>query len=107
MVVLIVPLLVVPPVLFGRREWRLSPDAQPRVAEFGAYLKEILNALRIVQVSSHGPPDQTSFAAAVEHSAGALRRKRSRVPQILIAILFGFGAIVFSLRGWRDVIAGA
>jgi ATP-binding cassette, subfamily B, bacterial len=107
-VVLVVPLVVVPLALFGRRERRLSRAAQDRVADLGAYAEETINALRTVQAFTHEPLDRAQFAAAVEHSvAAALRRVRTRATQILIVILLGFGAIVFSLWvGGRDVIAG-
>ena len=107
-VVLVVPLVVVPLVLFGRREKRLSRAAQDRVADLGAYAEETISALRTVQAFTHEPVDRTRFSAAVERSvAAALRRVRTRATQILIVILLGFGAIVFSLWvGGRDVIAG-
>ncbi len=107
-VVLVVPVVVVPLVLFGRRERRLSRAAQDRVADLGAYAEETINALRTVQAFTHEPVDRASFAAAVEGSvAAALRRVRTRATQILIVILLGFGSIVFSLWvGGRDVIEG-
>ncbi len=107
-VLLVVPLVVVPLVLFGRREKRLSRAAQDRVADLGAYAEETINALRTVQAFTHEPVDRADFAAAVERSvATALSRVRSRATQILIVILLGFGAIVFSLWvGGRDVIGG-
>jgi ATP-binding cassette, subfamily B, bacterial len=107
-VLLVVPLVVVPLVLFGRRERRLSRAAQDRVADIGAYAEETLNALRTVQAFTHEPVDRARFAAEAERSVeAALRRVQTRATQILIVILLGFGAIVFSLWvGGRDVIAG-
>nr|WP_294556084.1 ABC transporter transmembrane domain-containing protein [uncultured Rhodopila sp.] len=107
-VLLVVPLVVVPLVLFGRRERRLSRVAQDRVADIGSYAEETINALRTVQAFTHEPIDRARFAAEVERSVGAaLRRVRTRATQILIVILLGFGAIVFSLWvGGRDVIYG-
>lgn len=107
-VVLVVPFVVIPLVLFGRRERRLSRAAQERVADLGAYAEETINALRTVQAFTHEPVDRARFAAAVERSvATALGRVRTRGIQILLVISLGFGAIVFSLWvGGRDVIAG-
>ncbi len=107
-VVLVVPLVVGPLVLFGRRERRLSRAAQDRVADLGAYAEETIAGLRTVQAFTHEPVDRARFAAAVETSVDtALRRVRTRATQILIVILLGFGAIVFSLWvGGRDVIDG-
>ena len=107
-VVVVVPLVVVPLVLFGRRERKLSKTAQERVADLAATAEETLNGLRIVQAFTHEPADRRRFAAEVELSVGAaLRRIASRAVLILIVILLGFGAITFSLWvGGQDVIAG-
>ena len=107
-VVVVVPLVVVPLVLFGRRERKLSKFAQERVADLAATAEETLNGLRIVQAFTHEPADRRRFAAEVEQSVGAaLRRIASRAFLILIVILLCFGAITFSLWvGGQDVIAG-
>jgi ATP-binding cassette subfamily B protein len=105
--VLVIPLVVAPLVLFGRRERRLSRAAQDRVSDLGAYAEETISALRTVQAFTHEPLDRALFGTEVERSVGAaLRRVRTRSTLILVIILLGFGAIVFSLWvGGRDVIA--
>ncbi|WP_419729920.1 ABC transporter transmembrane domain-containing protein [Lichenicola sp.] len=107
-VLLVVPLVLLPLVVFGRREKRLSRAAQDRVADLGAYAEETVNALRTVQAFTHEPIDRERFAAGIESSvAAAVRRIRTRATLILVVILLGFGAIVLSLWvGGRDVIAG-
>ncbi|MEI6161142.1 MAG: ABC transporter transmembrane domain-containing protein, partial [Roseococcus sp.] len=107
-VVVVVPLVVGPLVLFGRRERKLSKTAQERVADLAATAEETLNGLRIVQAFTHEAEDRRRFAAEVEQSVGAaLRRIASRAFLILIVILLCFGAITFSLWvGGQDVIAG-
>ena len=104
----VVPIVVVPFILFGRREKRKSRIAQDRVADLGAYAEETLNALRTVQAFTHEPVDRTGFAARVEQSVdAALSRIRTRALLIFVVILLGFGAITFSLwLGGREVIAG-
>ena len=104
----VLPMVVVPLVLFGRRERRLSKTAQERVADLAATAEEALNGLRIVQAFTHEPQDRRRFAEEVERSvAAALRRIASRTALILAVILFGFGAITFSLWvGGRDVVEG-
>ena len=104
----VLPLVVAPLVLFGRRERRLSKAAQERVADLAATAEETLNGLRIVQAFTHEPQDRARFAGEVENSvAAALRRVASRTALILAVILFGFGAITFSLWvGGHDVVAG-
>jgi ATP-binding cassette subfamily B protein len=107
-VVLVVPMVIIPLVLSGRRERRLSRDAQDRIADLGAYAEETINALRTVQAFTHEPVDRARFAAEAERSvATALRRIATRATLLFGIILLGFGAIVFALWvGGRDVIAG-
>ncbi len=107
-VLLVVPVVLLPLVLFGRRERRLSRAAQDRVADLGAYAEETINALRTVQAFTHEPVDRLRFRAEVERSvAAAMARIGTRGRLIFTVILLGFGAIVFSLWvGGRDVIAG-
>jgi len=104
----VVPIVVVPFILFGRREKRKSRIAQDRVADLGAYAEETLNALRTVQAFTHEPVDRSGFAGRVERSVdAALSRIRTRSLLIFVVILLGFGAITFSLwLGGREVIAG-
>ena len=107
-VLAVVPLVVGPLVLFGRREKRASRVAQDRVADLGAQAEEVLNALRTVQAFGHEQLDRASFAARVQRSVeAAILRVRIRSLLILIVILLGFGAITLSLwLGGREVLAG-
>ncbi len=107
-VVLVVPLVVVPAIFFGRREKRLSRASQDRVADLAAMAEETVNALRVVQAFTHEPYARADFAEGVERAVGAaVARVRTRATLILIIILLGFGAITFSLWvGGQDVIAG-
>ena len=108
LIVLVVPLVVVPLLVFGRRERKLSRIAQDRVGDLGAYAEETLAALTTVQAFTHEPIDLLRYADRIEQSVrAAVRRIRTRAFLILVIILLGFGAITFSLWvGGRDVIAG-
>jgi len=108
-VVLVVPVVVVPLIVFGRREKRLSRVTQDRVGDLGALAEESLSALPTVQGFTHEAYDRARFSEAVESSvAAAVRRIFTRALLILTVILLGFGAITFSLWvGGRDVMAGA
>ena len=108
LMLVVVPVVVGPLVLFGRRERRLSKLSQERVADLAAQAEETLAGLRTVQAFTHEARDRDRFGATVRASvATALRRVASRATLILIVILLGFGAITFSLWvGGHDVIAG-
>jgi ATP-binding cassette subfamily B protein len=108
-VLLVLPLVLGPLVLFGRRERKLSRTAQERIADLAARAEETLNGLRTVQAFTHEPVERARFAEEAERSvAAALRRVASRTGLILAVILLGFGAITFALWvGGRDVVSGA
>jgi ATP-binding cassette subfamily B protein len=107
-VAVVVPVVVGPMLLFGRREKRLSKDSQDRIADLGAYAEETINGLRAVQAFTYESQARQRFGTAVERSfETATRRILTRTMLILTVILFGFGAITFALWvGGRDVVAG-
>ncbi len=107
-IAVVVPLVVLPMIGFGRRERRLSRTAQERVADLGHTAEEVLNGLRAVQAFTHEPVDRARYERQVEESVGAaLRRIGTRALLILVVILLGFGAVTFALWvGGQDVIAG-
>ena len=71
-VVVVVPLVVGPLILFGRRERKLSRVAQDRVGDLGAYAEETFSSLATVQAYTHEAIDRTLFSARVEKSVFAL-----------------------------------
>ena len=108
LIVAVIPLVVLPLVVFGRRERKLSRSAQDRIADLGAYAEETTNALRTVQAFTHEAVDRARFGARVEDSIGAaLRRARMRAALILSVVVLGFGAITLSLwAGGLEVVHG-
>ncbi|MBE7209670.1 MAG: ATP-binding cassette domain-containing protein [Gluconacetobacter diazotrophicus] len=108
LVMAVVPVVVAPLVLFGRRERRLSRRAQDRVADLGAYAAECFGALPTVQGFTHADVDRAVFGARNEAAVrAALGRIGVRALLIAVVIALGFGAILFALWvGGRDVIAG-
>jgi len=104
----VIPVVVVPLVVFSRRERRLSRVAQERLADLGALAEESLGALRTVQAFNGEPFARARFADATERSVAAARaRIGSRAAVILVVILLGFGAITASLWvGGLQVLRG-
>lgn len=107
-VMLAVPLVVAPILIFGRRVRRLSRQSQDRVADVGSYVGEILGQIKIVQAYNHQPQDQDRFGEVVENAfAVARQRIRQRAWLIAIVILLILGAVGIMLWvGGQDVIAG-
>ncbi len=108
LVLVVVPLVVVPILFFGRRVRALSRRSQDRIADVGAYAEEMINAIRTVQAFTHEPLDRTRFAGRVAESFDtAIARIRVRALLTAAVILLAFGAIALVLWvGGYDVIAG-
>ncbi len=103
-----VPVVVAPIVLFGRRVRRLSRASQDRVADLGAQLDETLHEIRTVQAYGHEGEDRRLFGARLEAAfQAALRRVRQRASLTAAVILLVFGGVgVILWIGGHDVLAG-
>jgi ATP-binding cassette subfamily B protein len=107
-VFLVVPLVVVPIIVFGRRVRRLSRASQDRVADVGAYLEETLNAVRTVQAFVHEPVDRERFGGRVTDALmTAVGRIRARAFLTAVVMMLVFGSVgVILWLGGHDVLAG-
>jgi ATP-binding cassette subfamily B protein len=108
MVLVGVPLVVVPIILFGRRVRTLARQSQDRVGDVGAYVDEALHEIRTVQAYGHEAEDRRQFGARVEGAFGtAVQRVRQRAFLVATVILLVFGAVgVILWIGGHDVVAG-
>ncbi len=107
-VLIAVPLLVSPVVIFGRRVRRLSRTSQDKVASVGAYVGEALQHIKIVQGMNHQQVDEKAFSQHVESAFDAgIQRIRQRAFLIAIVMLLVLGSIGGMLWvGGQDVLAG-
>ncbi len=108
LVLVSVPLVVAPILVFGRRVRRLSRQSQDRVAAVGAYIGEILGQIKTVQAYNHQEIDKNIFHRYVEDAfAIAKQRTVQRALLITVVIILVFGAVGLVLWvGGMDVIAG-
>lgn len=107
-VVVALPLVLAPILLFGRRVRRLSRQSQDRVADVGSYVAETLGQIKTVQAYNHQAHDRRLFASTVE-AAFAVARQRiaQRAWLITLVIVLVLGAVgVMLWVGGMDVIAG-
>ncbi|MGB9088495.1 MAG: ABC transporter transmembrane domain-containing protein [Pseudomonas farsensis] len=107
-VVLALPLVLAPILLFGRRVRSLSRQSQDRVADVGSYVAETLGQIKTVQAYNHQARDRMLFGDTVE-AAFAVARKRiaQRAWLITLVIVLVLGAVAVMLWvGGMDVIAG-
>ncbi|MGX5728820.1 ABC transporter transmembrane domain-containing protein [Metapseudomonas otitidis] len=107
-VVVALPLVVAPILLFGRRVRSLSRQSQDRIADVGSYVGETLGQIKTVQAYNHQAQDRLRFGHTVE---GAFDTARKRIAQrawlITVVIMLVLGAVgVMLWVGGMDVIAG-
>ena len=108
LVFVLVPLVVLPIIIFGRRVRRLSRAAQDRIADVGAQVEESFNAIRTVQAYTHEGHERRRFADRVEAAFGvAIDRVHARalLTALVMTSVFGAVAVVFWVGG-REVILG-
>ncbi|MSO71009.1 MAG: ATP-binding cassette domain-containing protein [Alphaproteobacteria bacterium] len=105
-VALVVPLVVVPIVVFGRNVRKLSRASQDRIADVGAYIDESLAQIRTVQAFGHEPLDRLLFNTRAEEAFGAaMERVGARAILTTSVIILVFGAIgVIIWMGGRSVV---
>lgn len=107
-VVLALPLVLVPILVFGRRVRSLSRQSQDRVADVGSYVAETLGQIKTVQAYNHQASDQRRFAVTVEAAFDTARKRiLQRAWLITLVIVLVLGAVgVMLWVGGMDVIAG-
>jgi ATP-binding cassette subfamily B protein len=108
MILLLVPLVIVPIILVGRRVRSLSKASQDRIADTSGLAGETLNAISTVQAFTLEKLQSERFADAVKIAfQTAVQRIRVRSLLTGLAILFIFGAITFVLWiGTHSVMRG-
>ncbi|HDS1820181.1 TPA: ATP-binding cassette domain-containing protein [Pseudomonas putida] len=107
-VVVALPLVLAPILLFGRRVRRLSRQSLDRVADVGSYVAETLGQIKTVQAYNHQPLDRELFAGTVEAAFTVARQRiAQRAWLITLVIVLVLGAVGIMLWvGGMDVIAG-
>jgi len=104
----LIPTVLAPMLLFGRRVRRLSRDSQDRIADTSGLAGETLNAIQTVQAFTLEELHGRRYDAAVEESfITAVRRTRVRAWLIAFAIMTMFSAVTLVLwLGARSVLHG-
>ncbi|MDB3993773.1 ABC transporter transmembrane domain-containing protein [Gammaproteobacteria bacterium] len=107
-VLVCIPLVVGPIMIFGRRVRRLSRSNQDRVAGVGAYVGESIQQIKTVQAYNHQDYDRAEFAEHVEKTFEvALKRVKTNAYLITVVMTLVFLAIGMMIWvGGLDVING-
>ena len=107
-VVVALPLVIAPILIFGRRVRNLSRLSQDRIADIGSYVSETLGQIKTVQAYNHQSQDERRFALTVEEAFDTARKRIfQRAWLITLVIVLVLGAVgVMLWVGGMDVIAG-
>lgn len=107
-VVIALPLLIAPILIFGRRVRSLSRLSQDRIADIGSYVSETLGQIKTVQAYNHQAQDEQRFAVTVEEAFNTARKRIfQRAWLITLVIVLVLGAVgVMLWVGGMDVMAG-
>jgi ATP-binding cassette subfamily B protein len=107
-VALIILLVVLPSMWFGRRVRKLSRASQDRVADSSAIAAEVLNAIPIVQSYTAEDREAQRFSDSTEQAFGtAVKRSRARAGLVAFIIISTAALLLWGLyQGTQAVIAG-
>lgn len=109
LVLVCVPLILIPIILFGRRVRKLSRKSQDSIANVGTHAGEIIQQIKTVQSYTQEANEEHRFASHVE-AAFTIAKGRVQQRALLIAavIFLLFSAVSIMLWvGGNDVINGA
>ena len=107
-VLLIILLVVLPSMWFGRRVRKLSRASQDRVADSSAIAAEVLNAIPIVQSYTAEDRESLRFKASTESAfVTAVRRTKARAGMVAFIIISTAALLLWGLyQGTQAVLAG-
>lgn len=107
-VLLMVPVIIVPIVVMGRKLRRLSRENQDWIAASSGNASEALSSVQTVQANTHEDASRAAFDRVTETSFDVARRRvLTRAVLTVIVIFLVFAGILGTLWvGARDVAAG-
>lgn len=108
LMLLVIPAIIVPIIVLGRRVRGLSRTSQDRIASIGTIIAEVLGAIKVVQAFTQEAREAGRFADAVEATFAAAKRRilvRALMTAIVIFLIFGAITLVLWVAA-ADVVAG-
>lgn len=108
MVLVGVPLVLLPILMYGRRVRKLSKASQDSIADVGSYAGEIIQHIKTVQSYTRESHESAAFGKEVETAFGVARQRiRQRALLMALVILLMFAAVSGLLWvGGNDMLAG-
>ncbi len=108
LVMLLVPMVLLPILILGRRLRALSRENQDLIAESSANASEALQGVQTVQAFTHEAASRAGFGDVIERSYRSARRRiglRAMITFIIILVVFS-GILGVLWIGARDVRSG-
>ena len=107
-VLIVLVMIIVPSVWFGRRVRKLSRASQDRVADSSAIAAEVLNAIPVVQsYTAEGREAQRFNTSTGDAFETAIRRTKARSALVAFIIIATSAALLWGLyQGTQAVVAG-
>ncbi len=105
---LVIPAMMLPILVFGRRVRKLSRASQDRLADAAAIANETLNAAPAVKAYARGDIESNRYGGAITRALATARKRigtRSLLTAAVIVLMFGAITLVLWI-GARDVLAG-
>ncbi len=105
---LVIPAMMLPILVFGRRVRKLSRQSQDRLADAAAIANETLNAAPAVKAYAREDIESTRYGSAISRALATARKRigtRSMLTAAVIVLMFGAITLVLWI-GARDVLAG-
>lgn len=105
---LVIPAVMVPLLLFGKRVQRLSRHSQDRLADAAAIANETLNASATIKSYAREDVESRRYGDAIRRALATARRRigmRAGLTASVIALVFGAITLVL-WAGARSVLAG-
>ena len=107
-VLISVPIILLPMIIYGRRLRSLSRQSQDRVADIGTYAGEIVQNIKVVQSFTREPEESKAFSIEVEKAFSAAKQRIMQssllIAAAMILVFTGLGAMIWT--GGRDVTSG-
>ena len=107
-IMLAVPLVLMPILIFGRKVRNLSRESQDSIADVGSYAGEVIQHIKTVQSFTQETQEKNAFSREVERAFDVAKRRVSqRAILMAVVIMLVFSALsVMLLVGGSDVING-
>jgi ATP-binding cassette subfamily B protein len=107
LILIVVPIVVGSIIVFGRRVRSLSRTTRDRVADIGAYVSEMLNAIATVQAFGREPTARREFAVSANRTftaAVSYAQVRAQLTAFVMLVVFAAIGLVLWVGG-REVFA--